>query len=120
MNQYNIQFLPMDVKVSADTATPPDCRDGAPGSLLGLALTNHLDLDHACGGVCACSTCHVIVKEGFESLSEPTEREEDMLDLAPGVSLYSRLACQAVPDGSTHLVVEVPSWNRNRVKEDAE
>ena len=67
--------------------------------------------------VCACSTCHVIVKEGFDSLSEASENEEDMLDNAPGVTLQSRLACQAVADGSSDLVVEIPHWNRNLVSE---
>lgn len=117
MSSYRIQFLPDDVSVEADASHPVETRDGLAGSILALALKNHLEIDHACGGVCACSTCHVIVREGFESLSEASEKEEDMLDLAPGVTLQSRLACQAVADGSANLVVEVPAWNRNLVAE---
>lgn len=71
----------------------------------------------ACGGVCACSTCHVIVREGYNSCNEPNEPEEDMLENAPGLKPTSRLSCQAVPDGSEDLVVEIPEWNRNLVKE---
>ncbi|MEL6430801.1 MAG: 2Fe-2S iron-sulfur cluster-binding protein [Planctomycetota bacterium] len=92
-------------------------REGKPGSILDIADGNHVDIDHACGGVCACSTCHVIVREGFDSMNEATEDEEDMLDEAPGLELTSRLACQAVPDGSTDVVVEIPGWNRNHAKE---
>ena len=117
MSTYRIRFLPDDLTVEADSAAPVETRDGLPGSILALALKNHLEIDHACGGVCACSTCHVIVQEGFDSLSEASETEEDMLDNAPGVQEFSRLACQAVPDGSKDIVVEVPNWNRNHVSE---
>jgi 2Fe-2S ferredoxin len=117
MTKFKIQFLPMGVTVEADTENLPKTRDGRRGSLLGHALNSHLEMDHACGGVCACSTCHVVVKEGSKSLSPAEEEEEDMLDLAPGLTLQSRLACQAVPDGSADLVVEIPSWNRNRISE---
>ncbi|KAA3612953.1 MAG: ferredoxin [Planctomycetota bacterium] len=108
----------MDKTVTVDPENVPEGHDGLPGSLLAIADQNGLEIDHACGGVCACSTCHVIVHEGFDSLPEATEGEEDMLDHAPGVGLKSRLACQAVPDGSEDLVVEIPSWNRNLVKEE--
>lgn len=74
---------------------------------------------YACGGVCACSTCHVVVKKGAESLQEPTDAELDQLDNARGLTPSSRLACQAVPDGSSDVVVEIPSWNRNLVSEGA-
>ena len=73
---------------------------------------------YACGGVCACSTCHVVVKQGLESIPEATDDENDQLDNAPGLTPQSRLACQSVPDGTQDLVVEIPSWNRNLVKED--
>jgi 2Fe-2S ferredoxin len=96
----------------------PFGRDGRPGSLLDILLNGgHVAIDHACGGVNACSTCHVVVKEGLESCSDADEAEEDMLDTAPGLTPQSRLACQCVPDGSRDLVVEIPSWNRNAVKE---
>ena len=121
MTKFKIQFLPMGITVEADAENPPETRDGRKGSLLGHALNNQLEMDHACGGVCACSTCHVVVNKGLKSLSPAEDEEEDMLDLAPGLTLNSRLACQAVPDGSEDLVVEIPSWNRNRISEgDAE
>ena len=71
----------------------------------------------ACEASIACSTCHVIVREGFDSIPEASEAEEDMLDEAPGLELTSRLACQAVPDGTVDVVVEIPGWNRNHAKE---
>ena len=77
-----------------------------------------IDMDHSCGGVCACSTCHVIVRQGLESCNEATDDEEDMLDLAPGLEPQSRLACQCVPNGTQALIIEIPEWNRNLVSED--
>jgi len=115
--QYTITFLPMDVKVEVVPSELPYERDGQVGSILEIALGHGIELDHACGGVCACSTCHVILREGFESCQEATEDEEDMLDSAPGLTLQSRLACQAVPDGSMDVVVEIPGWNRNYARE---
>ena len=82
------------------------------------ALDGRPDVDPACGGVRACATCHVIVRTGFETRPEASEDEEDQLDTAPGLEPTSRLACQAVPDGSTDLVVEIPSWNRNHAREE--
>ncbi|MHC4822934.1 MAG: 2Fe-2S iron-sulfur cluster-binding protein [Planctomycetota bacterium] len=114
---YRITFMPMDRTVEVDPTALEEPRDGLRGSILQLALENHIDLDHACGGIAACSTCHVIVSEGGASIPDAEDDEEDMLDSAPGLTLDSRLACQAVPDGSTDLVVEIPDWNRNQVKE---
>ena len=90
---------------------------GQPGSILDIALASGIDIDHACGGVCACSTCHVIVRQGLGSCSESTEAEEDQLDKAPGLTPQSRLGCQTVPNMKENLVVEVPNWNRNLVRE---
>ena len=87
-------------------------------TVLNASLNQGVDFDHACGGVCACSTCHVILKSGFDTCPEATEDEEDQLDNAPGLEANSRLACQAVPDGSTDVVVEIPDWNRNLVSEE--
>ena len=115
---YTVTFLPEDVKVEVDPAALPYGRDGLPGSILDIALAHGVDIDHACGGVCACSTCHVIVRKGLETCSEATEDEEDQLDQAPGLELKSRLACQCVPDGTQDLVVELPGWNRNLVHEE--
>lgn len=91
--------------------------DGRPGSLLRTALAAGVQIDHTCGGVCACSTCHVIVRKGLESCNASTDDEEDQLDYAPGLTDQSRLACQTVPDGTVDLEVVVPSWNRNLAQE---
>ncbi len=114
---YSVTFMPMGKKVSVDPAALPLSREGRPGSILDIADGHGIEIDHACGGVCACSTCHVIVREGFESIPEASESEEDMLDEAPGVELTSRLACQAVPSGAADVVVEIPGWNRNHARE---
>ena len=113
----SVTFMPMGKKVSVDPAALPLSREGRPGSILDIADGHGIEIDHACGGVCACSTCHVIVREGFESIPEASESEEDMLDEAPGVELTSRLACQAVPSGAADVVVEIPGWNRNHARE---
>jgi 2Fe-2S ferredoxin len=79
---------------------------GKPESLLDIAKHFGVPLDHACGGSCACTTCHVIVREGAENLSEMAEDEEDRLDMAEGLTIHSRLGCQAVVHGD--VVVEIP------------
>lgn len=114
--EYTITFLPMNLRIKVE----PNQRyasTGLEGSILDIGLEHGIEMDHSCGGVCACSTCHVIIREGIQSCNEATEDEEDMLDLAPGLQMNSRLACQCVPDGSQDLVVEVPEWNRNLVRE---
>ena len=117
--KYKITFIrdgkPTEVEV--DPAKVPYGHDGLPGSILDIAMGYHMGLDHACGGVCACSTCHVIVHEGNESCNEATDAEFDQLDEAAGVTAKSRLGCQCVPDGSKDVVVEIPEWNRNFAKE---
>lgn len=104
------------IEVVPEALEKPD--DGQQGSLLQLLLEAGIEIDHACGGVVACSTCHVYVEEGFDSAPEAIEEEEDMLDNAPALRDTSRLACQCVPDGSVDVVVELPAWNRNEVSED--
>ncbi len=86
--------------------------------LLEIAMEHGINIEHACGGVCACSTCHVYVEEGMKSLSESTEAEEDRVEEAPGLQRNSRLSCQCNIEGDGPLVVRVPSWNRNAIKED--
>lgn len=95
----------------------PGGHDGQDGSVLRTLLAKGVSIDHACGGVVACSTCHIYVHQGFDTAPEPIEEEEDMLDMAPAVKEHSRLACQCVPDGSEDVIVEIPAWNRNLVKE---
>lgn len=115
--KYSITFLPSNEVVEVDPEGLPCSREGRPGSILDIATGHGIEIDHACGGVCACSTCHVIVREGGESCPPATDDEEDMLDMAPGLTPQSRLGCQAVPDGSRDLVVEIPEWNRNYARE---
>ncbi len=116
--KYKITFLPQNVTIEVDPQKFPYEHNGIPGSILDIALGNGIDMDHACGGVCACSTCHVVVKGGFDTLNESLEEEEDQLENAPDLQATSRLACQAVPNGTRDVVVQIPEWNRNLVKED--
>jgi 2Fe-2S ferredoxin len=79
-------------------------------------LENGIEIEHACEKSCACTTCHVIVREGFDSLETATEKEDDLLDKAWGLELTSRLSCQArVADKP--LVIEVPKYTLNQVSE---
>lgn len=103
--------------VRVDPAVTPLGRIGLGGSLLDIAESAGVEINHSCGGVCACSTCHVYVTAGGETCPPATEDEEDMLDEAPAVTTESRLACQCVPDGTRDLTVRIPKWNRNQVKE---
>jgi 2Fe-2S ferredoxin len=109
--------MPMNVTVEVDPEKIPFGHTGLPGSILDIALANGISLDHACGGVCACSTCHVIVREGGDSISEMTDAEDEELSFAPGLQPSSRLSCQSVPNGTRNLIVEIPNWNRNAVRE---
>ncbi len=115
VRKYRMTFLPADRTVDVDPDVLPYQEHGLPGSILDVALGHGITIEHACGGVCACSTCHVFVREGTEALTEPSDEEEDQLDNAPGLRPTSRLACRAVPDGSADIVVEIPGWNRNLV-----
>lgn len=115
---YRITVKGLGVSVEVDPARNlSDGDHGLPGSILGQLLDAGVDIDHACGGVLACSTCHVYVNQGGRTCGEASEEEEDMLDSAPAIRSSSRLACQCVPDGSSDVEVEIPAWNRNAVKE---
>lgn len=98
------------------------CPDGASfeaasgTSLCDALLDNHIEIDHACGKCSACTTCHVLVREGFDSLSEIREKEEDLLDRAWGLEAVSRLSCQAII-GDEDLVVEIPKYSINHASE---
>lgn len=85
-------------------------------TILSAAKRSDIDIEHACEMSCACTTCHVVVREGFDSLEEADELEEDMLDKAWGLEPESRLSCQAeVADED--LVVEIPKYTINQVSE---
>lgn len=85
-------------------------------SICDALLENDVEIEHACEKSCACTTCHVIVREGFNSLAPAEECEEDLLDKAWGLEPASRLSCQAIV-GSTPLVIEIPKYTINMVKE---
>ena len=80
-------------------------------------LAQHIDIEHACEKSCACTTCHVIVREGLQSLAEATEDEEDMLDMAWGLTAQSRLSCQARV-AADPLTIEIPKYTINHASED--
>jgi len=85
-------------------------------SICDTLLENGIEIDHACDKVCACTTCHVIVREGYATLNVPEEKEEDLLDKAWGLEPNSRLSCQAIVDDAD-LVVEIPKYSINMAKE---
>lgn len=102
--------------VEFESGKLPYQEHGKPESILDVCLNFGLHLEHACGGNCACTTCHVIVTKGMENLSELDEDEEgDRLQMAPGLTLRSRLGCQCVVEGDVE--VQIPSWNINYVSE---
>ncbi|MGI9154021.1 MAG: ISC system 2Fe-2S type ferredoxin [Rubrivivax sp.] len=79
-------------------------------------LENHIHIEHACDMSCACTTCHVVVNEGFESLGEPDETEEDLLDRAWGLTPTSRLSCQAILS-DRDITIEIPKYSINHARE---
>jgi 2Fe-2S ferredoxin len=100
-----VTFLPAGKVVEVQEGT----------TVLAAAGDANVELDHACGGVCACSTCHVIIQAGYAALKPAAEEEEDQLDEAVGVTPKSRLGCQVKV--TTDLVVEIPKHSRNLVSE---
>lgn len=100
------ELLPEGAEITAQTGT----------SICDAALASGIAIEHACEKACACTTCHVIVREGFDSLAAAEEKEEDLLDKAWGLTPWSRLSCQAkVADRD--LVVEIPKYTINMVSE---
>lgn len=85
-------------------------------SICDAALSNDIDIEHACEKSCACTTCHVYVREGMDSIAEAEENEEDYLDKAWGLEPDSRLSCQAIV-GNDDLVIEIPKYTINMVSE---
>jgi 2Fe-2S ferredoxin len=109
---YTIEFLPMGTKVEVDPAKLPYSREGQKGSILEIALGHGIEIDHACGGVCACSTCHVYVKQGLGDLAPASDREEDIMDKAFDVKPNSRLGCQSKILRETTVVCEISRESR--------
>ncbi|HKY04065.1 MAG TPA: 2Fe-2S iron-sulfur cluster-binding protein [Blastocatellia bacterium] len=105
---HKVVFLTREgdpIEVDYEPGRMPYREHGREGSLLDIALNYGIELEHACGGNCACTTCHVIVKQGEENLSEMDDDEEDRVYMADGVTLRSRLGCQAVVKGD--VTVEI-------------
>lgn len=100
------EYCPQGAEITAPAGT----------SICEALLDNHIDIEHACEMSCACTTCHVIVREGFDSLNEQEEKEEDMLDKAWGLEPNSRLSCQAII-ADEDLVVEIPKYTINHAAE---
>jgi 2Fe-2S ferredoxin len=100
------EYCPQGTEITASAGT----------SICEALLENHIAIEHACDMSCACTTCHVVVREGFSSLNALEETEEDLLDRAWGLEPNSRLACQAIL-AQTNLVVEIPKYSINHAKE---
>src|SRR5512140_935391 len=99
--------------IEFDPRKAPFQHDGRPGSILDVLLAHGIHLEHACGGNCACTTCHVILKSGEHSLTEADENELDLLDKAPGLTPTSRLGCQAVIEDECEITVLIPRFTIN-------
>ena len=80
-------------------------------------MEHDIEIEHACEQSCACTTCHVLIRKGFQSLNEPSEQEEDLLDQAWGLEADSRLSCQAVV-GDSDITVEIPKYTINHAREE--
>ena len=118
MATYHVTFLPADVTIEVDPSMYPYGRHGRPGSVLDVALTHGVHIEHACGGIVACGTCHVLAEAGGEKLSEADDEELDLIDRVPANALNSRLACAAVIRGD--VTIRIPNWNRNAAPEKAD
>ncbi len=116
--EISVKFVLEDpVGLTGNPQVVHDLMGGTGESILELAMEHGINIEHACGGVCACSTCHVYVETGMDALAESTEAEEDRVEEAPGLQRNSRLACQCIIQKNKPIVVRVPAWNRNAVKE---
>ena len=112
MTKVTVTFLPHPVLCPEGKVV-----EASPGiSICQLALNHGVEIEHACELSCACTTCHVVVREGFSSLNEMDENEEDLLDRAWGLEPDSRLSCQAFL-AHKDVVVEIPKYSINHAKE---
>ncbi|WP_432259727.1 ISC system 2Fe-2S type ferredoxin [Cupriavidus sp. TMH.W2] len=102
----HVEYCPDGTVIEAETGV----------SVCDALLSHGIAIEHACEKSCACTTCHVIVREGFNSLNEAEEKEEDLLDKAWGLEPNSRLSCQAIVD-EEDLTIEIPKYTINHAKE---
>jgi 2Fe-2S ferredoxin len=100
------EYCPQGAQISAPAGT----------TICEALLDHHIEIEHACDMSCACTTCHVVVKEGFESLGEMDEAEEDLLDRAWGLTPTSRLSCQAILS-DRDVTIEIPKYSINHARE---
>jgi 2Fe-2S ferredoxin len=100
------EYCPQGIEVKAPAGT----------SICEALLDNNIAIEHACDMVCACTTCHVIVREGMNSLNEIEDGEEDMLDRAWGLEPDSRLSCQTIL-AQQDVTIEIPKYSVNHAKE---
>jgi 2Fe-2S ferredoxin len=100
------EYCPTGTQITAASGT----------SVCEALLENGIEIEHACELSCACTTCHVVVREGFSSLGEMDESEEDLLDRAWGLEPQSRLSCQAILS-QTDVTIEIPKYTINHAKE---
>jgi len=112
-----VTFEPEGKVVEFEFGTLPYDHHGKPMSFLDVAENFDIFLDHACGGSCACTTCHIWMKDGANGVSEAEDDEIDRLDMAADQQLNSRLGCQAVITKPGSYIVEIPKWNRNYTSE---
>jgi 2Fe-2S ferredoxin len=105
MARHKVTFQPAGLTVEVDPDSSPHGKHGRPGSLLDIALANGVAVEHACGGVGVCGTCHVGITAGADNLSPPSDDELDILDAVPAHTLHTRLACQAVVTGDVTVTV---------------
>lgn len=113
-----VTFQPSGQSVEFDLDSLPYDGHGQPKSFLDVAENFGIHLEHACGGSCACTTCHVVVKQGEQWITEMEDDEADRVEMAADLQLGSRLGCQAViTSNDAEIVIEIPSWNRNYVSE---
>jgi 2Fe-2S ferredoxin len=117
-NTVRVTFLPEGRTVEFEHGKLPYKDHGKRQSILDVAINNNVFLDHACGGNCACTTCHVQVIKGAELLSELDDDEADRLDMAADLQLNSRLGCQVTIEKPGEIIVQIPAWNRNIVSEE--
>ena len=110
--------MPQIVVLPHATLCPEGAVIEAPAgkTLCDALLDSEIEIEHACEKSCACTTCHVVIRGGYDTLEDPEEKEEDLLDKAWGLEATSRLSCQVVL-GDDDLVVEIPKYTINQVSE---